>query len=183
MSLIKVPQTNSTSFWQRSEILLCFYQHLSIMNWSDEDPFVYLNYDSILITSILNQHADATYAACMTLPLPPASENFWKYCASFLFEAWKAEGSSSFINRIQNRLHNNNPKDLLRTFAVIANHGHMILSLKKISITHFERKNSRPDISILTAYEITPTTILKHVFHETTHKEGYIRIIILKVSA
>ena len=48
---------------------------------------------------------------------------------------------------------------------------------------HFERKNSRPDISILTAYEITPTTMLKHVFHETTHEEGYIRIIILNVSA
>ena len=45
-------------------------------------------------------------------------------------------------------------------------------------ITHFERKNSRPDISILTAYEITPTTILKHVFHEE-----YIRIIVLKVNA
>ena len=50
-------------------------------------------------------------------------------------------------------------------------------------ITHFERENSRPDISILTAYEITPTTILKHVFHETTHEEVYIRIIILKVDA
>ena len=50
-------------------------------------------------------------------------------------------------------------------------------------ITHFERKNSRPDILILTAYEITPTTILKHVFHETTHEEVYIRIIILKVNA
>ena len=49
-------------------------------------------------------------------------------------------------------------------------------------ITHFERKISRPDISILTAYEITLTTILKHVFHETTH-EVYIRIIILKVNA
>ena len=43
-------------------------------------------------------------------------------------------------------------------------------------IKHFERKNSRPDISILTAYEITPTTILKH-------EEVYIRIIILKVNA
>ena len=43
-------------------------------------------------------------------------------------------------------------------------------------ITHFERKNSRPDISILTAYEINPTTILKH-------EEVYIRIIILKVNA
>ena len=50
-------------------------------------------------------------------------------------------------------------------------------------ITHFERKNSRPDISILTAYEITPTTILKYGFHETTHEDGYIRIIILKVNA
>ena len=50
-------------------------------------------------------------------------------------------------------------------------------------ITHFERKNSRPDIPILTAYEITPTTILKHVFHETTHEEVYIRIIIPKVNA
>ena len=50
-------------------------------------------------------------------------------------------------------------------------------------ITHFERKNNRPDISILTAYEITPTAKLKHVFHETTHEEVYIRIIILKVNA
>ena len=50
-------------------------------------------------------------------------------------------------------------------------------------ITHIERKNSRPDISILTAYEITSTTILKHLFHETTHEEVYIRIIILKVDA
>ena len=47
-------------------------------------------------------------------------------------------------------------------------------------ITHFERKNSRPDISILTTYEITPTTILKHVFHETTLEGVYI---ILKVNA
>ena len=31
-------------------------------------------------------------------------------------------------------------------------------------ITHFEMKNSRPIISTLTAYEITPTTILKHFF-------------------
>ena len=50
-------------------------------------------------------------------------------------------------------------------------------------ITHLERKNSRPDILILTAYEITPTTILKHAFHETTHEEVHIRIIILKVNA
>ena len=50
-------------------------------------------------------------------------------------------------------------------------------------ITHFERKNSRPDISTLTAYEITPTAILKQVFHETKHEEVYIRIIILKLNA
>ena len=54
-------------------------------------------------------------------------------------------------------------------------------------ITHFERKNSRPDISILTAYEITLTTILKHVFHEATLEEVYYqvyyRIITLKVNA
>ena len=49
--------------------------------------------------------------------------------------------------------------------------------------THFERKNSRPDILILTAYKITPTTILKHVFHETTQEEVFIRIFILKVNA
>ena len=48
---------------------------------------------------------------------------------------------------------------------------------------HFERKNSMPDILILTAYEITPTTILKHVFHETTHEEMYICIITLKINA
>ena len=50
-------------------------------------------------------------------------------------------------------------------------------------ITHFERKNSRSDISILTPNEITPTNILKHIFHETTYQEVYIRIIILKVHA
>ena len=50
-------------------------------------------------------------------------------------------------------------------------------------ITYFERKNSRRDVSILTAFEITPTTILKHVFHEATHEEVYIRITILKVNA
>ena len=50
-------------------------------------------------------------------------------------------------------------------------------------IMHFERKNSRPDILILTAYGITPTTISKHVSHETTHEEVYIRIFILKVNA
>ena len=50
-------------------------------------------------------------------------------------------------------------------------------------ITHFERKNSRPVISILTAYEITSKTILKHIFHEITHEKMYIRIIILKVNA
>ena len=47
---------------------------------------------------------------------------------------------------------------------------------------HFERKNSRPDISILTTYEITSITILKHVFHEVKHEEVYIRIIVLKVN-
>ena len=35
----------------------------------------------------------------------------------------------------------------------------------------FLKKNSRPDISTLTAYEITVTAILKHVFHETKHEE------------
>ena len=50
-------------------------------------------------------------------------------------------------------------------------------------ITHSERKNSRSDISTLTAYEIASTTMLKHVFHETKHEEVYIRIIILKLNA
>ena len=50
-------------------------------------------------------------------------------------------------------------------------------------ITHFERKSNRPDISILTAIEIIPTTTLKHVFHDTTHEEVYVHIIILKVNA
>ena len=50
-------------------------------------------------------------------------------------------------------------------------------------ITHFERQDSRPDISILKAYEITPTAILKHVFHAAKHEEVYIHIIILKVNA
>ena len=59
---------------------------------------------------------------------------------------------------------------------------HMLLHTRP-HITHFERKNSGPDISILTAYEITPATILIHIFHETTHEEVYIRTIILKVNA
>ena len=58
-----------------------------------------------------------------------------------------------------------------------------ILYLHDPTLHIFERKNSGPDISILTAYEITPTTILRRVFHETTHEEVYIRIIILKVNA
>ena len=48
-------------------------------------------------------------------------------------------------------------------------------------ITYFERKNSRADISTLTAYEITPITILKPVFHQTEHQEVYIFIIILNI--
>ena len=40
-----------------------------------------------------------------------------------------------------------------------------------------------PDISILTAYQITPTTILKQVFHGITHEKVYICIIILRVNA
>ena len=63
------------------------------------------------------------------LPLPQAPDNFWKYCASFLLEAWEAESSSSFINRIHNRLRNNNLADLLRAFAIIAKHAS---SFKKI---------------------------------------------------
>ena len=48
---------------------------------------------------------------------------------------------------------------------------------KRIKVTHFERKNSRPDISIVAAYEITPTIILNTSrFHETKHEEVYIRI-------
>ena len=50
-------------------------------------------------------------------------------------------------------------------------------------ITHFERKNSRSDFSILKVYEITPETILKHVFHKATHEKVYIYIIMLKVNA
>ena len=33
-----------------------------------------------------------------------------------------------------------------------------------------EKIVGQPDISILTAYEITLTTMLKHVFHQTTHE-------------
>ena len=39
-----------------------------------------------------------------------------------------------------------------------------------------KEKNSRPDISTLTAYEITPTTILKHIFHETKYEKVYITL-------
>ena len=53
---------------------------------------------------------------------------------------------------------------------------------KRPHITHFERKNSSSDISILTTYEINSITMLKHVFHEVKHEEVYIRIITLKVN-
>ena len=105
-------------------------QHTFMMNWSDEDLFVYGNYDSILIISIFNQHADATFTACLTLHLPQAPEYFWRYCASFLLEVWKTERSFSFINRIQHRLRNSISTNLLWAFAVITRHGHSILILK-----------------------------------------------------
>ena len=60
---------------------------------------------------------------------------------------------------------------------------HGLLYLHGPTLHILKEKNSRPDISILTSYEITPKTILKHLFHETTHEEEYIRIIILKFSA
>ena len=42
----------------------------------------------------------------------------------------------------------------------------------RLHITHFERKNSRPDISTLAAYEITSAIILNTSrFHETKHEE------------
>ena len=75
------------------------------------------------------------------------------------------------------------PKEAMITILLSQNHRPWPTVFTRPHITHFERKNSRPDISILTAYEITPTTILKHVFHETTHEKVYIRIIILKVNA
>ena len=49
--------------------------------------------------------------------------------------------------------------------------------------SHFERKINRPDVSTRTAYETTPTTIIKHVFHETKNEEVHIRIIILNLNA
>ena len=45
-----------------------------------------------------------------------------------------------------------------------------------------EKKNSRPIILILAAYEITPATISKHVFQDSTHEEVYIRIFLLTVN-
>ena len=47
----------------------------------------------------------------------------------------------------------------------------------------FWKKNSRPAILVLTTYETTSATILKHVSQKTTHEEVYIHIIILKVNA
>ena len=38
-------------------------------NWSDEDLFEYVNYDLILITCILNQDADATFAPSILLKI------------------------------------------------------------------------------------------------------------------
>ena len=47
----------------------------------------------------------------------------------------------------------------------------------------FEKKNSRPDTSILRTYEITLTTILKHAFYEMKNEKVYIYIFILKRNA
>ena len=122
---------NSTNFWQRNGILLCLYLHISLMNYSDEDIFVYVNYDSILITSILNQHFDATFAPCFAVHLPQASESLW-YCPSLLLEVWKAERPFTFINRIHKRLLNSISRYLLRASAAIARHGYTILIWKTI---------------------------------------------------
>ena len=91
------------------------------MNWPDEDLFVYANYDLTLTTSILNQDADAAFVACLTLYLHQAPQYFWRFCTSFLLEAWKAERSFSFTNRIHHRLCNTISTDLLRAFSVVAN--------------------------------------------------------------
>ena len=72
----------------------------------------------------------------------------------------------------------------LRVFLVFAAWYYWLQSWPTIftqpHITHFEKRNSRPDISTLTAYEITLKNKLKHVFHETKNEELHIRIIIPK---
>ena len=51
------------------------------------------------------------------------------------------------------------------------------------TLRNFEKKkNSRPIILILAAYEITPATISKHVFQDSIHEEVYIRIFLLTVN-
>ena len=87
---------------------------------------------SILIASILNQHANDAFVACLTLHLAQAVENFWRYWEFFLLASWKAERSFFFINRIHSRPRNSISTDLLGTFAVISRHGHTILILKQI---------------------------------------------------
>ena len=90
------------------------------MNLSVEDLFEYLNYDLILITSILNQDADATFAPSILLKIlrffPVGSVESRKYF--------------SLTNWMKHRLRNSILTHLLRAFVVVARHDHSILILK-----------------------------------------------------
>ena len=56
---------------------------------------------------------------------------------------------------------------------------------KRSNITHFERKNSRPDIATLAGYEITPTAILKtrDVSMKQNTKKCIFALSLIKVNA
>lgn len=97
----------------------------------DEDLFAYVNYDSVSITSFLNQLADTTFAAFLKLHLPQAPRELVKILWALLF--WSFENrkrSFSFLNWIHNRLRPSILTDLLGAFFVISMHGQMILVLK-----------------------------------------------------
>ena len=65
---------------------------------------------------------------------------------------------------------------MFKTHGLLYLHGPTLRSFEK------KKKNSRPIILILAAYEITPATISKHVFQDSTHEEVYIRIFLLTVN-
>lgn len=66
---------------------------------------------------------------------------------------------------------------------MIRNHGLLYLHGPTLHILKRKRKDSGADISNLTAYQLTPITIIKRAFHKTKNEEVYIRVIARKRDA
>ena len=50
-----IKSISSTNASQKNQMMLCFYQHTSMVNWSDKNHFASGNYNSLSTYSILKQ--------------------------------------------------------------------------------------------------------------------------------